>query len=128
MPAGDERTRELTAIFIEARLHQPEEPEEPSQLKELFYRGSEGERMYALGRMHANPSVRDLDVVLDGIRGSRSAFEQYYLLELAEEMVPSLGEDELEKLARTLDDEEKRYLHPGTDRWGVAKRIRSKLR
>jgi hypothetical protein len=128
MPASDERTRELTAIFIEARLKQPEEPEDASQLRELFYRGSEGERMYALGRMLANPIARDLDVVLDGIRDSRSAFEQYYLLELAEEMVPNLQEAELEKLATTLDDEEKRYLKPGTDRWEVAKRIRSKLR
>jgi hypothetical protein len=128
MPAGHERTRELTTIFIEARLKQPEEPEEASQLRELFSRGGEGERMYALGRMLANPSVRDLDVVLGGIRNSRSAFEQYYLLELAEEMLPSLQEDEREKLATTLDDEEKRYLKPGTDRWEVAKRIRAKLR
>lgn len=128
MPAGDERTRELTAIFFEARSKKPEQPEDAGELRELFYRGTEGERMYALGRMLENPSVRDLDVVLDGIRGSRSAFEQYYLLELAEEMLPSLRKDEREKLATTLDDEEKRYLKPGTDRWEVAKRIRAKLR
>ena len=128
MPAGDERTRELTTIFFEARSKKPEQPEDADELRELFYRGTEGERMYALGRMLENPSVRDLDVVLDGIRGSRSAFEQYYLLELAEEMLPSLRKDEREKLATTLDDEEKRYLKPGTDRWEVAKRIRAKLR
>jgi hypothetical protein len=126
--AGPARTRRMEEM-IESARSEPADPEETAvDLRELFYQGGEGARIYSLGRMQANPEVRDFEVALDGIRRSRSAFEQYHALMLAEEMLPELEVREKNELAATLELERSRFLTPGTSRWSVAQRLLRKLR
>jgi hypothetical protein len=125
---GPERTRRMEEMIESARA-EPADPDETAvDLRELFYQGGEGARIYALGRMQASPHVRDFEVALDGIRRSRSAFEQYHALRLAEEMLPELEEREKNELAATLERERSRFLTPGTSRWSVAQALLRKLR
>jgi hypothetical protein len=128
MAAGPERTRRMEGIVASARADAPTAPYDTDQVRDLFYRGNEGDRVYALGLMQGNPRLRDFGVALDGIRRSRSAFEQYHALTLAREMLPDLRDDEKKELAGALESERRRYITPGTDRWGVAQRILSELR
>lgn len=123
--SGPARTRQLEAILDEARAAGAAYT--PEQVRQLFFGGTDGERIYAIGLMQGNPDSRDLGVVLDGIRSSRSAFEQFHSLSLADEMVAELDEDGRRELARAIEAARRRHLVPGTDRWPLSERILAKL-
>ena len=93
----------------------------------MFERGTDGERMYALGLMQEDERLRDFAVSLEAIEHSRSAFEQYYALSLAELMLPALTKDQRRELEAMLTERpgNAAYITPGTDRWSFAQRILS---
>jgi hypothetical protein len=62
------------------------DPIDPSAVRALFRSGSDGARITALGFMQGDPATADLDIVLEVVAVSRSAFEQAYALAVAEEM------------------------------------------
>jgi hypothetical protein len=55
-----------------------------------FEEGTPEARITALGLMQGNPRLRDFEAALEAIDDSRSAFEQYHGLRLAEMMVSDL--------------------------------------
>jgi hypothetical protein len=127
---GPERTAKLEAVVAEARAAARQRRHEPAEVRQLFERGTDGERMYALGLMQEDERLRDFAVSLEAIEHSRSAFEQYYALSLAELMLPALTEDQRRQLDAMLTKRpgNAAYIRPGTDRWIVAEQILSSLR
>jgi hypothetical protein len=127
MDSGWERTMKQQEIVNQARSAARERDHDPAEVRELFNTGKVGNRIYALGLMQEDPRLRDFAATLEAIRGSRSAFEQYTALRLAEEMLADLSAEDRAELRRTLDAERRRYITPETDRWPIAERILSKL-
>jgi hypothetical protein len=126
---GPERTAKLEDVVAEARAAARGRTHEPAEVRQLFDRGTDGERMYALGLMLEDERLRDFAVSLEAIEHSRSAFEQYYALSLADLMLPALTKDQRLELEAMLTKRpgNAAYITPGTDRWGVAQQILSKL-
>jgi hypothetical protein len=126
---GPDRTAKLEGVVAEARAAAREKRHEPAEVRQLFERGTDGERMYALGLMQEDGRLRDFAVALEAIEDSRSAFEQYYALSLAELMLPALTKDQRRELDAMLTKRpgNAAYIRPGTDRWTVTQRILSRL-
>jgi hypothetical protein len=126
---GAERTAKLEDVVAEARAAARRRAHEPAEVRDLFDSGKDGNRIYALALMLEDERVRDLNVSLEAIEHSRSAFEQYYALSLADSMLPNLTKDQSGELGALLTDRRGNAVHikPGTDRWGVAQRILSRL-
>jgi hypothetical protein len=90
MRAGHERTRALEHVMTEARRLGRGEALEAADVVAWFEDGTPEARITALGLMQGDPRLRDFESALDAIDDSRSAFEQYHGLILAELMVPDL--------------------------------------
>ncbi len=127
--AGAKMQMRIDAV-AEARAAARRKRHEPAEVRHLFERGTDGERMYALGLMQEDERLRDFAVSLEAIEHSRSAFEQYYALSLAELMLPALTKDQRRQLEAMLTKlpGNAAYIRPGTDRWIVAEQILSRLR
>lgn len=122
------RTNSTTAGDCGSGTHgRPRAHHDPAEVRELFNSGKSGNRIYAIGLMQEDARLRDFAAMIEAIRGSRSAFEQYTALRLAEKMVPDLTSDERRELRATLEAERRRYITPDTDRWPISERILSKL-
>lgn len=126
---GPERTGKLESIVDEARAAARRQSHEPAEVRQLFESGRIGDRIYALGLMQADERLRDFAIALEAIEHSRSAFEQYHALALAEMMLPALTTDQRRELQAMLTEKpgNAAYIKPGTDRYGVAQRILSRL-
>jgi tetratricopeptide (TPR) repeat protein len=61
------------------------------KVRETWERDSDGDRLFALGIMIGNMNLALADLIVDGIRNSRSAFEQYYALRAAYNAVTPPG-------------------------------------
>lgn len=90
MRAGHERTRALEHVMTEARRLAQNDELEAVDVLTWFEDGTPEARITALGLMQGNPRLRDFEAALDAIDDSRSAFEQYHGLVLAEMMLPNL--------------------------------------
>ena len=94
MQSGYERTIAMEQVVSVARNEAKEIDIDRDAAKKLFFTGGEGDRIRALGLMQGKASIRDVSVVLDGIRHSWSAFEQYHALKLGQQMAPTLEDDQ----------------------------------
>jgi hypothetical protein len=129
MEPGPARTMEMERLVARARRAAPESDVDADEARRLFFEGDEGERVRTLGLMQGNPSLRDFDVALEGVRGSASAFEQYHALKLGQEMVPALDDRQREKLASAITEQRAPGAHisPGSDRWYLSSQVLSDL-
>lgn len=98
MRSGDERTRALEHVMTEARRLAQADGLEAADVLGWFEAGTPEARITALGLMQGNPRLRDFEAALDAIDDSRSAFEQYHGLRLAESMTPELTGSERAQL------------------------------
>jgi hypothetical protein len=98
MRAGDERTRALEHVMTEARGLARSDALEAADVLTWFEEGRPEARITALGLMEGNPRLRDFEAALDAVDDSRSAFEQYHGLLLAEMMLPDLTATERAQL------------------------------
>ncbi|MEV7815998.1 hypothetical protein AB0P05_35650 [Streptomyces flaveolus] len=64
--------------------------------------GSDGQRIYALALMQGDSALVTWDCVLEAIENSRSAFEQYQALVVAESAMSHLGAQDVPRLLRAL--------------------------
>jgi hypothetical protein len=90
MRAGQERTRALEHVMAEARHLAESDALEAADVVTWFEEGTPEARITALGLMQGNPRLRDFESAIDAIDDSRSAFEQYHGLVLAEMMASDL--------------------------------------
>ena len=102
---------------------------DPEAVSEWFHRGKPEARVIALGLMEGNVRLRDFDVALEAIERSRSAFEQYHGLKLADAMVPELTPGKRAQLKRAVERTlGSRRLRDDDDRSTVATRIKVNLK
>ena len=86
------RTSQLDRLFELFAQHAVTGNFAKSDVIELFAKDDQsgGSRIVALALMKGDPRLRDLDVVLAPLHNSKSAFELYHALRLAEEMFDGL--------------------------------------
>jgi hypothetical protein len=102
LPQGSSRTAQMQALVDAARASAPDTALDPAHVREFFESGGEGRRIYALALMQGDPGLADLGIVLEAIEQSRSAFEQYQALVLAELVAPGLTAADRDRLCSTL--------------------------
>jgi len=102
---GAARTARLEGIVRSARELGRAHTLTAQDVRGLFQTGDEGSRIVALGLMEGDLSCADLPSVLDAIRNSMSAFEQYQALVLANQLVSTLNAQDRESLRSTLNDQ-----------------------
>jgi hypothetical protein len=78
-PPSAHRTARMEAIVASARLLGTSGLSR-DEVRRRFASGGDGDRVVALVAMQANPVLADVDVILEAIGNSRSAFEQYHAL------------------------------------------------
>ena len=91
LPSGPRRTALMEESVARARetaetRRAAGEPIDPRDVRAVFTSGNDGARVTALGFMQGDPDAVDLDIVLDVIGDSRSAFEQAHAFAVADEV------------------------------------------
>jgi hypothetical protein len=81
----------LDEVMCEATQLAQETKFDPADVWTWFDQGNDSARVVALGLMLGDKDLRDFYAALDAIENSRSAFEQYYGLRVAYEMIPTLA-------------------------------------
>jgi hypothetical protein len=86
----------------------------------LVESGVAGKRLFALVLMESQSALASLDIVVDMIENSLSAFEQYRALKVAMRMVPTLSAKERDCLRVVLEQQRHRYITAGSDRYALS--------
>jgi hypothetical protein len=105
MPPGSERTFRMGSLMSEVRAVAGFVEVTERSVTHRYESGRDGDRVVALTLLEAHPLSDCLDVVLDGIANSRSAFEQFQALRAAEELLPELSEPDQHRLGEVLAEE-----------------------
>jgi hypothetical protein len=74
----------------EAKQYSKNQHPSAEAVRDMFKRGGDGDRVYALVLMQEDPATGNLAYVLNTISRSRSAFEQYQSVYTAFKMLPNL--------------------------------------
>lgn len=125
--SGASRTATLERQISQAREDGRRGEHGAAEVAKLFERGSDGERIAALGMMQGDHSLADVSAVVDGIAHSRSAFEQWHALKLAQQLWGTLGAGSRDLILAAVDVEMRPggYLRPGTDRYALARTLKT---
>jgi hypothetical protein len=102
-PPGSQRTRVLDYLMLVPIQSGKARHWTREEVRLAWDRGEDGARLFALGLMNGDDKLVIADVLVQGIRASRSAFEQYYALLAARELDPK-SEDSI-KVRRAIQDE-----------------------
>jgi formylglycine-generating enzyme required for sulfatase activity len=96
--------------------------------EKLFSRGTDGARVVGLALARKDPQRQHVELALSGIRESRSAFEQYHALLLADALVPTVHPTAAAQLQSAIRSQlEKTISRSDPSRWAVAQRLIKKL-
>jgi hypothetical protein len=101
VPPGDQRTAVMQILFDlvkDGAIGQWS----PSQARELFETGDEGERLFALAMMRAFKRPADLDLALEGAAHPKSSFEQWQSLTLIADILPKLDRPQRDRTQHAL--------------------------
>ena len=127
MPSGPARTFEFTKLMEEARALAKDTDIKAEEARELFERGSHGDRFTVIALAQEKQKPELFPLVIEAIAHSESAFEQYQALRAAYSMLPKLDEEQKQQLVNVINDQRsggaKKYILPGTDRWALSNRI-----
>ena len=129
--SGGERTRLLEDLMVLKTRRAPRQTIptidlgwwDGPRVKELVESGGAGQRAFALALMESEPKLADLDLALDLVASSLSAFEQYHALKVAHQLVKTSTAKQRRRLLRVLATERGRHVKPGTDREALARQI-----
>jgi hypothetical protein len=99
----------------------------PAETLRAVFRRSDGGRVVALAWMSSSPDPGLVDIVLEGIEHSKSAFELYHALRAAETLVPTVSEADRVRLATATREQMTpgRFIAQDSDRWPLAQRVLS---
>jgi hypothetical protein len=128
-PPGAERIADLNKIVNAAAEFSEGNRVSQEAARQIFTGGGDGERVYALALMQANPDAGDVDCILDSVLHSRSAFEQGQALRAALKLISRLDITDRRRLA----DAVRQQMGPGghiersTDRRALAQQILASL-
>jgi KAP family P-loop domain len=120
-PASDKRTIEMNKLVAQMQRFASEAGLTAPELKNAFNRNSDGYRIVVLALLRKKPDSQCLDVILEGIKTSRSAFEQFHSLRAAEAVVPSLSTKDSSLLAEAIMSQMNQTITTNdTSRWELA--------
>lgn len=102
LPRGSGRTEQMENLVAAARDSARESGLDAEHVRRFFGQGGDGRRIYALALMQGAPEIAHLDLVLEGVEHSRSAFEQYQALVAAENLTPLLSPADRARLEHAL--------------------------
>lgn len=134
LPPGAERTEKMTSLLLAARVSSQAGSWRREDLEKVWATGDEGRRLLVLSVIQGAPSLAVPEILVEGIRGSRSAFEQYHALVAA--LRCDLTGDDAHAVRRAVSDEvagvprgdgNPAWIGRGTDRAGVARRLLAQL-
>lgn len=115
--------------MTEARRLSKSDAFESADVATWFDEGTPEARITALGLMQGNARLRDFEVALDAIDDSRSAFEQYHGLRLAEMMAPELTPMQRAQVIVVVDRALRSFrVRRDSDRHTTAKRLLAALK
>lgn len=127
---GDYRTRKMNTLVTQIRALSDKAAYSTQEIQMLYRSGNDGQRVAALSLLRGNPDMACLELVLDAIGHSRSAFEQYTALRLASDMLDILDQADRQKLVSVIEEQARpgpgRYLQetsPDRSRWRIAQQI-----
>jgi len=127
LPASNVRTSLMAGVVDRAQILAGAR-DSGAMGRMLFLRGTDGCRLIGLALAQKEPQPQHLDLVLQGIASSRSAFEQYNALLLADSIareLPLEGADKLvmaieSQMGKTIDDND-------LSRFGPAQKLLKQL-
>jgi hypothetical protein len=134
MRRGKARTRLMTSLMLAPIELAKRRPWTEAEVRRAWERGEAGSRLFALGLMIGLPQLALADVLEEGIRRSRSAFEQNRALYAAANS--DLGGDDAARVVQAVRDElegrprpdgSKAFLPEGQDRLRLAERVLQRL-
>lgn len=96
------RVAEMSKLVSAAHDYSRGQRPSAEAVRMIFDSGGDGERVYALSLMQADPIVADFERILAAISASRSAFEQNQALQAASLMRNQLSRTDAERLAQAL--------------------------
>ena len=76
---------------------------DPSEVRELFRRGSPVLRVLTLGLMEGDPSLADISSLTSAISESRTANEQFHGLKLAQQLWPRMTRNDRQLVKSTIE-------------------------
>lgn len=134
LPSGPQRTMMMESVAGRMRALTPKAALSSEDVKNYLRSNDEGERLLGLSILEWTGDVshyNDVLQVIDG--GSRSAFEQYRALRIAEKMLPRLDSkdkrhlQEVLNIQRDYDEEKHQWISYGSDRWLLSERLLSEI-
>lgn len=134
LASGVKRTERMTTLLVAPRVSAVTSTWRKQDLISTWGTGDVGRRLFVIGLIQGNPSLAVPDILVEGIRDSRSAFEQYHTLKAALECdlfgedaraVRQAVHDEVTGVPRP-DGTEAR-IGPQTNRTGMARRLLERL-
>jgi hypothetical protein len=123
MPPGPGRTMAMERVVARARKLADEQTFDPAEVLRWLREGNDEERVTALAMMQAKPELRNFDSALTAIKGSRTPFEQYHALLLADMMLDDLDAGDKQRLVQLVQSVRSRRFRRDTDRWLLSERI-----
>lgn len=127
MKPSTERTLKLSSIVAQARALAKRAGYGSMEVSDLFAGESQGDRVVSLAIVQALRDTNFFDLVLQSIKESKSAFEQYEALNAAERMLSLLDNQQKKKLAALLEDQRSgkpgKHITRDSDRWFLSDRI-----
>jgi hypothetical protein len=134
MAPGSARTRILSGLMLAPVELAKRRPWTQAEVRRAWERGEAGSRRFALGLMIGQPDLVVADLVEEGIRNSRSAFEQSRSLRAAADS--HLHGDDAARVVRAIKDElegrvradgSRAWIGEGRDRVRLAKQALKRL-
>lgn len=123
MQAGTARTMLMTNLVARSQLLAPSE--QTGQIaQQLFDRGTDGARITGLALARTEPQRGHVEMVLEGVGKSRSAFEQYHALRLCESIFSHFDATARERVLTCIRGELDRTItQEDRSRWVLAHQI-----
>lgn len=128
MPSGQQRTFRMQQIAARIRAMAAEANYSPSEIRNLFSQGGEGDRLAAIQMLQRSPYPECFDLVTGAIAQPHSAFEQFAALKTAEAMMETMPPEQMHQLHQTVLDQRStgpgKWLSPkDPSRWALSDRI-----
>jgi len=126
---GARRTSEMEQLVARVRGFAGQAAYTPADIQRIFDTGTEGNRIVALALSFMKPDPLMFGSILEAIRNSKSAFEQYHALLAARALLPKLNDSQKGKLGALLQDraDNIRYITQDTSRQIISMSILGKL-
>jgi formylglycine-generating enzyme required for sulfatase activity/cellulose biosynthesis protein BcsQ len=125
MREGNPRTRQMTALVARAQTLAGQ-TDVGDVAETIFARGTDGSRVIGLALARKEPQRRHFTMSFEGIKNSRSAFEQYHALLLALRLVKAAEPATAQELREAIEEQMGATITSSdSGRWNIANELLS---